>query len=208
MLICRDSISVCPVLVKSVQLCFQQYPYGCSSPSTKVHVDDTLTAATTTAVAAAKCSRTWMCSACIFILNCLMCYYNMLSNFDKNASYWKEIETYWSEILFQSFCWGQCNGVISFEFCCSLVKLCLFNLRIAYLVWAYCALTLPEKSRRPQRSVPVFKIGGAVRRANFSGLLKIIAGYCWNSSRKNNCNVRRLCDPYCCFIYIIHLVKG
>ncbi|KAG2600135.1 hypothetical protein PVAP13_5KG492207 [Panicum virgatum] len=54
----RDSISVCPVLVKSVQLCFQQYPYGCSSPATKVHVDDTLTAATTTVVAAAKCSRT------------------------------------------------------------------------------------------------------------------------------------------------------
>ena len=54
MLICRDSISVCPVLVKSVQLCFQPYPYGCSSPATKVHVDDTLTAATTTAIAAVQ----------------------------------------------------------------------------------------------------------------------------------------------------------
>ena len=82
-------------------------------------------------------SRRWhanSCSACIFILNCLMCYYNMLSNFDKNASYCKEIETYWSEILFQSFCWGQCNSVISFEFCCSLVKLCLF-LTWEFLIW-------------------------------------------------------------------------
>ena len=41
------------------------------------------------------------------------------------------IETYWSEILFWCFCWGQLSGAIIFYFWCSAVKVQLFfNLRL------------------------------------------------------------------------------
>ena len=43
----------------------------------------------------------WIMFICLYIYsNLLICYYNMLSDFNKNASHCKEIEIYWSEILF------------------------------------------------------------------------------------------------------------
>ena len=85
----------------------------------------------------------WIMFICMFIClyiysNLLIRYYNMLSDFNKNASHCKEIEIYWSEILFQSFCWGQRNGTIRFEFCCSVLKLRLFSTRDLFLWWESC----------------------------------------------------------------------